>query len=166
MLRIRHRSNDIMRSTTLTVLALAAPLSTEAQSRITIGTSTHVSTDARKVPHAETFVAVNPRNSRNIIAAASTVSREGWHNVVYSSSDGGKTWTRAHLRAISPRPLMNGDPVVYFDDMGTAYYSEIAIFPGGTTFAYRSLDGGRGWEGPFYVPGINDRQYMVIDTTR
>src|ERR1043166_15507 len=149
----------------LAVIVAAAGSAAAQTATIRMGRSTLVSGDAPTVPHAETFLAVNPRDARNLIAA-STILQGGWRDAVYASHDGGRTWTRAPLRPSSPPTQFDGDPVVYFDERGVAVLSEISPFAGrGFTRAFRSTDGGTTWDGPVQVPGLNDRQYMAIDTT-
>src|SRR5262245_43143606 len=93
------------------------------QPRITIRRSTLVSKDDPKSPHAETFIAVNPRNAKNLVAASTVLGNGQWRDAVYSSFDAGVTWTRSRLAPSTPPTDFDGDPVVYFDDRGVAYLS-------------------------------------------
>jgi hypothetical protein len=151
------------------LLCFAAAHVLYAQS-IAIGPSTHVSVDEPKSTFAETWIATNPRNANNIIAAVTRLGHNEWRGVTYASFDGGRHWVQSKI----PRDtltIFDGDPVVSFDADGVAYYSVTAApegpdgTPYGSTILYRSTDGGRTWKWATRVPTLRDRQYQASDTT-
>src|SRR5262249_20767645 len=93
--------------------------------------------------------------------------------IVYSSSDGGKTWKFAFdtfKQGFSP------DAACAYTPDGSAHFSTMAgpISAGQDYFDnnlklldYRSPDGGTTWDTPVTLPGVQgaDRQYMTSDNT-
>src|SRR5689334_22227900 len=141
------------------LLALAFLGSTAHAQRgsdITVGRTTLASPGSGE-PLAESWIAVNPIDPRNMVVCAS--ARGGQATQVYTTHDGGHSWSRAHFAAGGVSVEKGGDAVVYFDEVGTAY--TISIDGEGAGVA-RSTDGGRTW-----APGVRtlamralDRQYM------
>src|SRR5687768_13127353 len=57
--------------------------------------SNHVSSAAPKTPHIESHLAINPRNPKHMLAAASMLRRNtrlGIGGGVYVTFDGGRSW--------------------------------------------------------------------------
>jgi len=132
--------------------------------RITIGPSVPIPADNPNSPHAETFAALNPRNPSNLLATSLVVEGGVRRSVVYTSFDAGKTWRRT-LREGRRTILDGGDPIVYFDRAGTAFFGTIQGAPVGFLVT-RSTDGGLTWDRPLTIPGgTYDRQYLAFDTT-
>src|SRR5687768_11865264 len=69
-------------------------------------------------PLAESWIAVNPRNPRNIVVSA--VAKGGQETQVYATLDGGRTWTRGKFARGEVNVEKGGDAVVYFDESGVA----------------------------------------------
>src|SRR5687767_15644991 len=98
------------------VIALsAANAGAQSGSGIRILSSHQISTDSRSNPHVESFIAVNPRNPRNLIAAAMAFVKGENVSFPYASFDGGRTWVRGQI--LPDTSITNGaDPIVYFNE--------------------------------------------------
>jgi hypothetical protein len=111
-------------------------------------------------PQNETSVAINPRNTRNLLTTQNdyrTLSRQGFG----ASVDGGKTWYDEELPPLSvPNGDIldaSGDPVSVYDRAGVAYSSSINFNrtddENGIT-VQRSTNGGFTWTRPCVpIPG-------------
>lgn len=105
----------------------------------------------------ESFLAVNPLDSSNLVASAMSVSAR--ESVLFFSRDGGRTWQASS--GSEGTVFTGGDPVVAFDGGGRAYFSTINPLR-----VWRSEDGGETWIGPATLtggPGY-DRQWMAVST--
>lgn len=109
--------------------------------------------DAVPYRQVETYLAVNPTDSTNMIATALAGSEDG--GLAYVTGDGGDTWKRVDGPGDPIFP--GGDPMVDFDGDGRAYLSTLAS----GLSVWRSSDGGRSWSGPSEVGGTLDRQWVV-----
>jgi hypothetical protein len=89
--------------------------------------------------HAEPAVAANPRNPRNLLAAAMVFQGQARGLVTYASFDGGLTW---QSNGVLPgaAPGHDADVTVTFDRAGHGYVSGLVR---GTAFVWRTDDGGR-----------------------
>ena len=159
----RHRVWSLV-LTVLVATGVACPSTSHAQAAdISLSGDAHISSDTPKTPFAETFLAINPRDAMNLVAT-SIVGSSGKHLCyVYASRDGGRTWQRAKTTT-ADNPIFTeygGDPVVYFDSKGTAFFGELLH----GFVVSRSTDGGFTWEAPVMVPGNYDREYMAIDNS-
>jgi hypothetical protein len=135
---------------------------------------------------AEPWVAVNPTNSRNVVAVfqQDRWSDGGAHGLVTGVSfDGGSTWseTFAHLSSCAGGTSANGggydrssDPWVTFGPDGTAYQVGLSVSADQTTsaiLASRSLDGGLTWSEPSTLIAddsafnFNDKESITADPT-
>ena len=72
----------------------------------------------------EVSIAINPKNTNQIIAGANLNNR-------YKSSDGGLTWQKSTL--ICTAYSVYGDPVVFWDTTGNAYFMHLSNPPPSTT---------------------------------
>jgi hypothetical protein len=150
----------------LLVLAFAAsgfpwaPLfGTEARG-VSMSSDTHISGDSSTTPFFETFLAINPRDPDNLIATSMLVAEGVTGTRVYTSLDGGRSWSRSKTNLDSK----GGDPVVYFDTTGIAFFASIDN-PRGLSLS-RSTDSGLTWEPPVTLPGKGwDREYIAFDDT-
>ena len=114
-----------------------------------------VSTDAPGIRHAEPWLAVDPRDPAHAVAVAIV---EGGQSVAYATFDGGLRWRRGVAGGAARERFPGIDPVVAFDDEGTAFLATISPFR-----VWRSGDGGLTWQGPALVPGRSyDREYLAI----
>lgn len=104
-------------------------------------------------PQVETYLAVDPTDSTNMIATAMADSADG--GLAYVTRDGGDTWER--IDGPDDPAFPGGDPMVDFDGQGRAYLSTLA-----SGFSvWRSQDAGRSWSAPATVAGTLDRQWVV-----
>lgn len=111
---------------------------------------------------SEVHAAINPTDSNNIIVSpirTSASPTEGLLCPIYSTKDFGATWRKSSFRTVpvgATSVVGGGDPVVAFDEDGTAYLVYIALFIKGTRFDTiygglywaKSVDGGATWSHP------------------
>jgi hypothetical protein len=137
---------------------LALPLAAQ----ITIKSTNRISTDLPRNPMGEPYLATDPTNPNNLLASTLAVFSEGLRSVLYRSNDGGKTWTRVKF----PGAEVNrgGDPIVYFDGQGVAYFASNTSTG---LIITTSRDGGRTWtaEKAWQAGRHLDRQYLTFDRT-
>ena len=88
---------------------------------IEIGRSHPISTDDALSPHAESFAAANQLSPANLIATSLVIHDGVRRSAVYASFDGGETWRRSSEE--SAVQFDGGDPIVYFDQRGTAFFA-------------------------------------------
>ena len=133
---------------------------------IRVGPNVLVSRDG-DVPHAETMVAANPRDAKNLVGASIAFTKPdgGGRNRVYASSDGGSTWTGTDFPEEAGSGF-GGDPQVGFGSTGTAYF--VGLFVGGgdknSMNVYRSEDGGLTWQRPVRLK-FADHEQLAVDRT-
>jgi hypothetical protein len=152
-------------ATVLLALAPAAVLGQPAApGSIRAGSTVTISSDAPADPHGESFLAVNPRNGRNMLAASCRISRGNMGTSAYVTWDGGKTWKRVELPAQAEKLSTGWDAIAYFDGDGNAYYG---ANDGDGLYITRSTDEGRTWSEATLLAGAQgfDRQYMGFDRT-
>jgi hypothetical protein len=143
------------------------------------GTNVDVSNECG--PQSETFIAINPSNSKQLAGGSNEIFRLPMR--AYFSSDGGQTWGGSDL-PLPPAIGTNGvdfgsDPGVAFDSSNNLYYSFIVVFFGngngikGTEMAVaRSTDGGRTWpQATFFefsggTDHFNDKPMITTDPNR
>ena len=132
---------------------------------VTISAGTQISADNASNPHAESFLAINPKDQKNWLATAIVVENGGSFSYPYYTRDGGKTWQRGRLNGENTGIFKGGDPIVYFDPSGAAFFGTLESTPIGWLMS-RSIDGGQTWEDPITIPGgTYDRQYVAFDST-
>lgn len=143
---------------------MASPIGggASAQSAIALGRTAPISLDARAYPHAESYLAVNPRNPANLLASALTIRRDGFGSVAYASFDGGVTWRASLLTGTASSVTTGGDAIVYFDGDGTAFFGSNDR---DGLWVARSRDGGQTFDTATLLPGPRgfDRQFMGFD---
>lgn len=122
--------------------------------------------DSLTYPPSEPSIAINPKDPKNIVAAAIL-------DKVYVTKDGGQTWSKSQLT--SPYGVW-GDPVVIADKKGDFYYFHLSD-PTGTNWqseevldrivCQKSEDGGETWSEGTYVghnpPKDQDKEWAVTD---
>ena len=153
---------EFLRSIVLTTtLASVTPIPNDQASGIVVSAGTHISSDSPRTPFVETFLAINPRNPKNLVAASMVGTEGAVVSRVYASRDGGLMWQRARS-ATDVNPIFKGaDPTVYFDSEGTAFFSTLQTEGLGIS---RSTDGGFTWGDPIIVlGGHDDREFMAFD---
>lgn len=107
----------------------------------------------------EPALSINPTNPLNILAAANI-------DFYYYTFDGGATWTEGRL----PGPIVYGDPVVYFDATGNAYYTHLGPFENTGIYIAKSTDGGVTWSNSSKIYGqgnepFQDKEWIISDKT-
>jgi len=140
---------------------LAAASASQPAARVVVGPNILVSRDG-DFPHCETWIAANPKDPKNLVGAATTLSQPpdgSFMNRTYASHDGGSTWTAATL----PIEVENGggDPQVGYLADGTALFVGIGKFG---MAVHRSPDGGITWEKPVVLK-FADHEQLAVDHT-
>lgn len=100
----------------------------------------HVSESTPPFPVVESYLAVNPTDSNNLLISAMPTSAE--QSIMYRSQDGGDTWQQVEGPEDGIFP--GGDPMLTFDGNGRAYLT--TINPGFSV--WHSEDKGCTWSGP------------------
>ncbi len=122
-------------------------------------------------PHVELMIAANPKNKKNLLGAAMTMTRAdgGLACKTYATFDGGYSW---HDSVFLEQVTFGGaDPQVAFSPHGTAYFAALARVKdehGRTRSAlhfYRSEDGGRSWSRPADLGYSYDHPQIAVDHT-
>lgn len=129
---------------------------------ISVAPNILVSRDDVELPHAETMLAINPKNPNNLIGVSIVfTNREyGVTSKLYVSLDGGWTWQTVTI----PETARFGtvDPQIAFGADGTAYFMR----QGRGQQAFRSSDGGLTWEKAETSPVGADHPQIVVDATK
>jgi len=99
------------------------------------------------VRHVESWLAINPKNPKNLIATSIAFDKRTG-SVVYASLDGGKNWLRATHGAQADKYFESMDPMVTLDGDGNAYFTTLRQ----GFSVWKSTDGGRSWGEPVLVP--------------
>jgi hypothetical protein len=152
-----------MKRAIMTGACIVATISVAAgQARVGVHGPWLVSADVPSAQFVETTIAANPADSRNLVAAAMILHDSSTSVAVYSTRDGGRTWTPG------PAPIGDAsradalDPWVVFTRDGAALFTYLSGRAGNNFAVSRSEDGGRTWSVPVFVPGgLYDRQYLV-----
>lgn len=127
--------------------------------QITVLPSVLISADDPTRQHVESWLAMNPRDPLNLVAASIVLGEHDWV-AAYTSRDGGKTWVRATHGAAAGKYFDGLDPAVAFDADGNAYLSTASDAFG----VWKSTEGGRTWGEPVVVPGAAyDRTFVACD---
>jgi hypothetical protein len=125
---------------------------------IRVQQSVPISVDELAARHVESWLAVNPRDPQNLIAA-SMVLGQRIGIAIYATFDGGNSWVRASRPSESLSA--NIDPAIAFDADGNAFLvtSDVAV--------WKSIDGGRNWGPAIKVPGHGyDRPFIGCDLSK
>jgi hypothetical protein len=146
----------------LPIYMLLVLLQPEDPARIRIGPNVAVNKDEPLKMHTKVVLAVNPVDSRNLIAA----SNRSWGDaktkacivLVHASQDAGGSWETLPLEA--ERGSYRGDPDIVFGPDGTAYLVTIAVGATGTIAS--SKDKGRTWQKAFNA-STGDHSRLALD---
>ena len=144
-----------------------------------------------RTPQNETAIAVNPANPLNLVAGANdyrdccvssgTTLRNDGSGWVYTSFNGGATWTNVKLPGVgfsgNPQGVFKkvtsvGDPAISFGASNTVYYANIGfnrVDESDAIFVSVSKDGGLTWAPPVLVANsggstfFNDKVWIGAD---
>jgi hypothetical protein len=92
----------------------------------TVSENIMVSGDRPKTPHVEPYVAANPKDAKHLVASIIAYTRSNGRSTcaVFTSFDGGKTWTRGTLPGLDKLDMFfAADPWVTFGPSGTVFSS-------------------------------------------
>ncbi len=167
---LRHAGRKLTTWVALSCCLSAAPVRAVAQKAaggLRILARLPISPDTLRRPHFETFLAVDPKNPRHMLATSMLLRPDTKIGTsVYVTFDGGHRWTRGRTSAAGELMFRSGDPLVYFGSEGTSFF----VAGGRTeddrpiTFFSRSRDGGRTWDAPQHHP-YRDRPWLAFDST-
>lgn len=150
----------------LCTCTVAGGVSGQEGPAIRVVQSQQISVAHPRRPHVESFLAVDPRDSRHMIAASMVGLADGRVGAaVYATFDAGRHWMESRIAPRDSMLSLGGDPLVYIMRDGTALFGVGTQQAGrSVTAVSRSTDGGRTWERP-HVMNYRDRPYMTFDTT-
>ena len=134
---------------------------------VNAGPITVIQVTHNDVVDAEPSIAINPLNSKNVVAGWISGTTESYSCTYGASFDGGRSW-----KSIGPVPGMpqpfSGDPSVVFDKDGNVYFScGVGTGPAGRgiDFVSRSTDGGLTWGAPV-AAFASTNEFKGIDFTK
>jgi hypothetical protein len=122
----------------------------------------------------EPTLTFDPLNPQIVLAAAKdwrTGPKQVWY---YRSTDGGATWADGHIDSLPGELPNQSDPVITFDNTGTAYFALIVYNQNDLTvggiFVVSSHDAGLTWGKPSLVSAnndtlFNDKEWIVVDNS-
>jgi hypothetical protein len=116
----------------------------------------------------EPYIAVNPTNSKNIIAGWMRARLDGkiWI-AVKSSFDEGKTWSNIQFMPHDNDLNGSADVSIAFNRNGVAFLSYInfrqTTDTAGAVFVVSSIDGGKNWSAPVNVFDMKEKPDLPID---
>src|SRR5215467_2406635 len=174
-----HLSTARDRAAALQSESVGGPFQSICSSSTPFGSNFMANCDSTVLPHNETAVAVDPRDSSHLLAGSNDTELVSGHAKTsmgyYTSFDGGRSW----LNGLVPNAgfAQTSDPSVGFDRLGNAYYGIIAFdlglggqALGGAIQVSRSSDEGQTFERPVTVEVstsdaiFEDKPYLVVDT--
>ncbi|HKR12575.1 MAG TPA: sialidase family protein [Pyrinomonadaceae bacterium] len=129
-----------------------------------IGEDRLVSVGGPDLPLVEPYLAINPKDPNNMLAAAMVITKpdlSGLDCAAFTTFDGGRTWTRHDFGLRSA-----ADPWVAFLPDGTAVLSILELTERDETplLVYRSTDGGRTWPNkPVSLGNAHDHSTLLVD---
>jgi hypothetical protein len=128
----------------------------------------NVDVSAGPMPVNETPITVNPANSKQFLASANDLNCLNFEGL-YTSGDGGRTWTRACMNAIAGSSG-EGDPSAGYDLQGNAYVTGLEYGAANGVVFEKSADNGKTWSAPrlaaSLVSGAKtvDKDWLHINT--
>ncbi len=151
--------------------SLAALLSAAVASAagpVAVGANVQVSRARERVAHNEILLAADPVDAGRLLGCSMAFDpeRNKTYTIVYTSSDGGKTWAPT----LETKDLeFSGDPACALGRNTRAYSMALGWKEDGKIAdpIYRSGDSGRTWSEPVILPRFHglDREYLVVDNT-
>jgi hypothetical protein len=168
----------IPRSILLLVLSAVSPTTTtvgrnggpQPAGEIIVEREVRISGDASHNDFADVVVCAHPHLSGRLVAAGmrswlSADRKIVQSSMLFTSSDGGGTWTRT----LDTRDFPAGtpDPACAFGPGGEAYLTTMSVADGlGPILFYSSPDGGQTWGAAMHIGERQlDRQWIVADHT-
>lgn len=140
---------------------------------VVVGPNVLVSKSHADVPHIATVLAADPKDPQRLLAGTILLSGSlapKYHVVVYTSTDGGGTWTASleHQGAVDPALAFGPNGAAYFICTDSTSTSEQLVEPTGG-YVFHSVDGGSRWEQgvPLRFPAYSgfDRPWVTADCT-
>jgi hypothetical protein len=127
----------------------SAPPATDHTPQGTGVANVHVSNDAYGV-HVEPSVAINPRDSRQLLIACQvSPTADPEFIATYVSADAGTSWQGGGVPQLPPGASQTGDDVtVAFDAQGRGYVCATSYGGGRAGYVWRTDDGGRTFSAP------------------
>jgi len=154
----------ILRAAAIILVCAPSVFAADRGGQIAVGPTVTISSDAPNDPHGESFLAVNPKNPKNLLATACRIHDGESGSSAYVSRDAGKTWSRVVPPRGGEKVSGGWDAIAYFDPSGRAYY---ASNDRDGLWIIRSTDEGRTWSEATLLQATKgfDRQYMGFDAT-
>ncbi|MGH9713657.1 MAG: hypothetical protein ACRD5M_10200 [Candidatus Acidiferrales bacterium] len=128
-----------------------------------MGVSEQISVNDKATPYVESFLAIDPRDTRHMVAAGIAVVGGETRSYPYVSFDAGKTWTRGKFSR-DPSGLLGADPALSITETGLSFFVTLPHKVNGAarSVIWRSSDGGRTWTSYSVLP-YADREWMAFD---
>jgi hypothetical protein len=162
--RSRKFGKTVLLTRTIMLFVLVWAIRIIGEGQVLHGPNILVSPDGNH-PQTEPAIAADPSDERRLVGAAIVSGRTnaGFACRVFSSSDGGYTWTSSSVP--EQEKFGGADPQTAFGIHGTAYFAAIAagaLDQPTSVYFYRSEDGGRTWDKGVDL-GAGDHDEMVVD---
>jgi hypothetical protein len=161
-----HKATRTRRDISSSLLVSAMTVEPRSNIRVTLDTDPE---NAR----SESSIAVNPLNPYNMVAGSKRFTNPSQYQfslAVYSTFDGGQSWTEAAPLILLPNWAGTSDPALAWDNQGHAYLVALPFGPGANTpligiAVYKSTDGGRTWGPPnlIHQSSGDDKQWAIGD---
>ena len=138
------------------LIGIAVSRASIAGPAIQVDAPISISSDDVDAQHFESWLAINPLDPGNRIAASIVLGRSTGVSV-YTTVNSGASWVRAEPPSGGGSLFGGIDPAITFDHAGNAYLVTL----GDEVRVWRSFDGGRSWQEPVPVPGGGDRPFIA-----
>ena len=136
--------------------------------RLTVGSIRRVGADGAK--YFEPWIAANPRDASNLVVVGSHRLGAMSHKepAAWFTMDGGASWSAGELAGadqLRGEKSSFADAYATYAPDGTAFCVFLGSPNGNRSdlWIYRSVDGGRRWQGPTTVPGFLDYPRLAAD---
>jgi hypothetical protein len=153
-----------------------APLPAEqpalsADGALRISPNVHVSKANAEIFHAEVVLACDPTDARRLAAASMysppPVDPTAPKIIVYTSTDGGKSW-KPTLKRTDANPASLADPAFVWGASDSLFFVNMwapSLANGVCLQVVRSQDGGRTWGPTNTIKEDHDRPFLAMDNT-